>query len=234
MGFIAPAVPYLIKGGAALGAHFLGKRAQSSAMKRSPEEQQALTGAQGAAAGLGREGSALLTQGTERLGQAGNYYSTLLGGGRASMAQATAGPRAAITDVYRGAERGLERSNVRGAARDVASAELGRERASKLSSLVTGVQPAAASALADIGGRMTSTGGQLSTTGGSLYANLLGQGFRNREYGREEGRRTGAGIGGFLFDILSGTLGRLGGGGGRPPTNIEGRTTFNPTPFLGR
>jgi len=215
MGFIGPALPWIVKGGAALGGMLLGRKAQSSAMKRSPEEQQALAGAQGAAAGLSQQGTSLIGQGTGYLGQAGNYYSTLLGGNRAAMAQATAGPRAAITDVYRGAERGLERSNVRGAARDVATGDLGRQRASQLSSLVTGVQPGAAAGLAGMGGQFLGTGGQLAQAGGSLYGNLLGQGFQNRVYGREEGGKAGKGIGGFLFDLLSSIPAF--GGGKKPP-----------------
>lgn len=208
MGFLAPAVPYLLKGGAALGGALFGKRAQSGAMQRSPEEQQALSGAQGAAAGLQRSGTNLLTAGQGLQGQAGNYYSTLLRGGRAAMANATAGPRAAITDVYRGAESNLERSGVRGAQRDVATAELGRERASRISSLVTGVQPGAASALAEMGGQQMGLGGQLSQAGGSIYGNLLGQGFQNRVYGRGEGEKMGTAMGGFLFDILNSTIGK--------------------------
>lgn len=208
MGFIGPALPWIAKGGAMLGGALLGRKAQSSAMKRSPEEAAALQGAQSAAGGLVQQGGQLLGRGTELLSGPANYYQTLLGGNRAAMAQATAGPRAAITDVYRGAERGLERSGVRGAQRDVATAELGRERASRLSSLVTGVQPGAAAGLAGLGGQFLGAGGGLAQAGGSIYGNLLGQGFQNRVYGRGEGEKAGTSIGGFLFDILNSTLGR--------------------------
>lgn len=224
MGFLAAATPWIIKGGAALGGALFGKHAQNAAQKRSGEEQQALGGAQNAAGGMLQSGGQLMQRGTgitdtglTSLGQAGNYWSSLLGGNRAQMAQATAGPRAALTDVYRGAQRGLEHSGVRGAQRDVASAELNRDRASKIAGLTTGIQPMAAQALTDVGARQaatglstTETGGNLAQSAGSLYSNLLGQGQANRVYARREGENAGRSIGGFIFDILSGTLGQKG------------------------
>jgi hypothetical protein len=218
MGFLAPAVPWIIKGGAMLGGSLFGKMAQGSAMKRSPEEATAISGAQGSAGALTQAGTSLFSQGQPYSQQAGDYYSKLLGGNRAQMSMATAAPRAAITDVYRGAEHGLERSGVRGAARDVATAELGRDRASKIAGLTTGVQPGAAAALADMGTNMTSQGTGALQGAGSIWQNLLGQGYNNRVYGRQEGEKAGTGIGGLIFDILSGTFGKKSatGGGLRP------------------
>ena len=214
MGFLAPAIPWIIKGGAALGGALLGKKAQSNAQQRSPEELAALSGAQGAAGALSRQGSMLTQAGMPAVGQATNYYQTLLRGNRGAMAQATAGPRAQITDVYRGADRGLERSGVRGAARDVASSELNRERASSIASLTTGVQPMAAAALGGLGSNLVGQGTSALSGGGSIYSSLLGQGMQNRQYARSEGEKASTGIGSFLFDILSGSLGKMGGGGG--------------------
>jgi len=227
MGFLAPALPWIAKGGAALGGALLGRKAQSSAMKRSPEEMVGLTGAQQGAAGLGKTGGTLLKtgqstvqSGLNTLQQPANYWSRLLGGNRASMAQATAGARGSITDIYRGAERGLERSNVRGAQRDVASGELNRQRAGQIAGLTTGVQPAAAQSLADIGGQIsgiglstTATGGELAGKSADIFQNLLGQGYQNRRYGREEGEKASKSIGSFIFDMLSGIGGKKGGGG---------------------
>lgn len=239
MGFLAPALPWVIQGGAALGGALLGKKAQSSAMKRSPEEAAALSGAQGGAKDLLSGGKSLIAsgqqttqQGLNTLQQPAGYWSRLLGGNRAAMAQATAAPRAAITDIYSGAQRGLERSNVRGAARDVASAELNREQAGKIAGLTTGIQPAAAGALSDIGTNMAEVGGRTSAIGGSLagqganiWGNLLGQGFQNRTYGRWEGEKAGTSIGGFLFDLLSGTLGKGKIPTIRPTTNYGGMSS---------
>lgn len=224
MGFLAPAVPWIIKGGAALGSALLSRKSQQSAMQRSPEEQQALAGAQGAATSLQtggqnliRSGQGTTQQGLDTLGQAGSYWSRLLGGNRALMSQATAAPRAAITDTYRGAERSLQRSGVRGAQRDLAKAELARGRASQIAGLTTGVQPAAAEALGGIGSTITqagtsttSTGANLASGAGNIWQGLLGAGAANRQYGRAEGEKTGSRLGGFLFDMISG----FGGGGG--------------------
>lgn len=220
MGFIGPALPWILKGGAAIGGALLGKKAQSSAMKRSPEEQLALAGAQGAAQGLTQTGQSLLETGMGAQRPALNYFQTLLQGSRPAMLQAVAAPTAAITDVYRGAERGLERSGVTGAARDVASADLNRQRASQISGLITGVQPGAAQTLAGLGGQLVGQGAGLQQGAGGIYANLLRAGTENRIYGRQEGAEAGKGIGGLIFDILSGTIGKKGGGGVLP-----GRTT---------
>lgn len=211
MGFLAAAAPWIVKGGALLGGFLGGKKAQSSAQQRSPEEQQALGGAQGIAGGLQSSGTQLTQQGMGQVGQAGSYYSTLLGGNRAQMGLATAAPRASITDTYRGAERSLEHGGVRGAVGDLAKAELSRDKASKISGLTTGVQPGAAAALADIGTNLTGQGGQRMDAAGSIYSNLLGQGSQNRQYARGEGEKAGSSIGSLLFDILSGAS-KLGGG----------------------
>lgn len=226
MGFLAPAIPWIVKGGSLLGGWLAGRKAEKSAMQRSPEEQQALTGAQGAAGLLGRYGGQLfgagqqtLGQGVGQLGTAGNYWDTLLRGSRAAMAQATAGPRAALTEQYRGAERGLERSGLRGAVKDLASANLSRQRAGQIAGLTTGVQPAAAQGLADIGSQLGNLG--LNTTqlglgsteaGANIWQRLLGAGFENRKYGRAEGAAANKNIGSLIFDILSG-----GGGGKETP-----------------
>ncbi len=219
-------MPGLIKGGAALGGALFGKMLQGSAQKRSPEESMALQGAQSAAGNLTQQGNALIGQGVPLLGQAGNYWQTLLSGNRAAMAQATAGPRAALTDVYRGAESNLERSGVRGAARDVATAELGRDRAGQIARLTTGMQPAAAQALGGIGSQFLGTGAPMLGQAGSIWGNLLGAGAQNRMSAREEGEKGGKAIGGLLFDILQGTIGKKFGGGG-------GSTAGVPTLFQG-
>lgn len=232
MGFLSAAMPYIIQGGTTLAGSLLGKKvakgAQNSAMKRSPEEAAALAGAQGSATGLQQGGQSLVKQGQSTvesglntLQQPTNYWSKLLGGNRASMAQATAGARGGVTDIYRGAERGLERSGVRGAARDVQKGELNRQRAGQIAGLTTGVQPAAAENLANIGAGTASLGGQISGQGGSMmgaggniFQNLLGQGMENRQYGRQEGEKAGGGVGSFLFDLIKGIGGSFGGGGG--------------------
>lgn len=224
MGFLAPAIPWAVRGGALLGGWLGGKKAQSSAQARSPEEQAALGGAQGAAGTLARQGSQAIQQGQQvfsqglpMLGNAGNYWQTLLQGNRGAMALATAGPRAAITDESRGAARGIERSGARGAVRDLAKAELSRDTFSKLAGLTTGVQPAAAQNLAAVGGQIGDLGLGLSRLGyggqeasANIFSRLLGEGFENRKYARGEGEKAGKSIGSLIFDVLSGTIGKFG------------------------
>ena len=175
-----------------VASYVASRRAQKKAAERSKEEQAALQGAQTSAQQIQQTGQNLVGTGSPMQTQAANYYQTLLRGSRPAMAQATAAPTAAITDIYRGAERNLDRAGVQGAARDVAVADLGRQRAGQIAGLTTGVQPAAAGELAGIGGQMTGQGvGALQGAGG-LYSDLLGQGARNRMYARQEGEKAGS------------------------------------------
>lgn len=222
MGFLAPAIPWIVKGGSLLGGWLAGRHAQNAALQRSPEEQTALTGAQTAASGLNTTGTQLNTQGAGATQQSLGYYEKLLGGNRATMAEATAAPRAAITDEYRGATRNLEHSGIQGAGRDLATAELNRDRVGKIAGLTTGQQGGAASAISDIGTNLISQGGARMGAAGSLYGNLLGQGQTNRTNAQQTGAQTGSSIGSFLFDILSG----LGGGKAKMPGSTMGLPPF--------
>lgn len=215
MGLLA-AAPIIGKVGGALLGGLFAKKSQQSAMKRSPEEQLALGGAQQAAQGLSTTGQDLIQGGRDAQRPAQNYFQTLLQGSRPAMMQAVAGPTAALTDVYRGAERGLERSGVQGAARDVASADLTRQKASQISSLITGVQPGAAQQLAGMGAQQVGQGIGAVGAGANAFGNLLGAGAQNRIYGRQEGAETGKNVGGLIFDLLSGTMTPKGGGGVLP------------------
>jgi hypothetical protein len=214
-------MPFIPAIGSAIGGIFGGKKATAAAQKRSPEEATALAGGQaagtalaGQGAGLYGTGTGMVRQGETTLAQPTSYYQRLLSGNRALASQAVAAPRAAISDVYRGAERNLEQGGVRGAARDVAKGEIARSRASQISGLITGVQPGAASALTGIGQGQVGAGAGIASTGvgatgasGSLFANLLPQGMANRQYARGEGEKFGTGFGGLIFDILSGVKG---------------------------
>ena len=224
-GFAKPAIML----GSSIAGHFVGKKAQKSAMQRTPEELAALTGATGAAGQLRQTGGELITSGRETLAGPRGYWQKLLGGNRAAMAQAVAGPRAALTDVYRGAERGLERSGVRGAQRDVATAELGRDRASRIAGLTTGVQPFAAQALTDIGGTELGYGAPMLGEAGGIFQNLLGMGAANRYYGRGQGKEASEKFGNLLFDMLSGIKWPQKRLPSRPPWGTQYPTSGPPT-----
>lgn len=201
-------MPWIAKGASLLGGWLAGRHAQKSAMQRSPEEMAALQGATGSANALTQQGTTLSQTGLPALQKSLGYYQTLLGGNRAAMSLATAGPRASITDTYRGAARTLEQSGVRGGARDVATEELARDKAGKIAGLTAGVQPGAAGALADIGSNLTGQGTTALNAAGGVWQNLLGEGQKNRVYGRQEGEKAGTSIGSLLFDVLSGSFGK--------------------------
>lgn len=245
MGFIAPFIaPVAGAIGSLWASHKAGQSAEAGANQLNQQGQAAFTGTQQTATNLTGAGNSLISGGAQTTarglnaaGQGANYYSALLGGNRALQTQATAAPRAALTDVYRGAERGLEHSGVRGAARDVASADLNRDRAGKIAGLVTGVQPGAADALTATGLNMAGVGGQQTGQGlgavghaGSLLSGLYGpsvqQGLAANQRGAQAGKETGGLLGGLLFDIINGTAKRGSGSkmgvGGPAPWAIAG------------
>lgn len=169
---VVPFIPMIAQGVGAVVGKFAGKKATDAAQKRSGEEDVSLQGGQQTGQeSLGTAGS-LMQQGRPMIGHAGNYFQTLLHGNRAAMGLATAAPRAAISDTYRGAARNLTQSGLRGAARDVHAGELNRQRAGQVSSLVTGVQPAAAEALANLGTETTRTAVPLYQNAGNVFTNL--------------------------------------------------------------
>lgn len=229
---MGPVVPFIPMIASAVGGIIGGKKATKAAETRTPEEQTALTGAQGAGttlagqgAGQFSSGTGLIQSGQTSLAAPTSYFSRLLSGNRALQSQAIAAPRAAIQDTYAGAERGLERSGVRGAARDVAKADLAKQQAGQISSLITGVQPGAAAAMTQIGqtsigqgSALTGQGAAATGASGNIFQNLLGQGSANRVYGRSEGQQFGSGFGGLIFDALKGFKGR--GGSGMPGTPV--------------
>lgn len=235
MGFLAPAIPWIAKGGALLGGALFGRHAQNAAQERSPEEQAALGGATSAAGALGQQGANLTAAGMPAVNGASTYWQTLLNGNRAAMRGAVAGPTAAITDQYRGAQRGLERSGVQGGVKDLAKAEMGRDQASKIAGLTTGVQPQAADELGRLGTTLTGQGTAAYHSAGGIYDSLLGQGYKNRVYAREEGEKAGSSLGSLIFDILNGTGKQIAGKGGsgtfqndKPLAGGTGLPSFGP------
>jgi hypothetical protein len=147
------------------------------------------------------QGQSLMGAGMPAMKSALNYYQTLLQGNRAAMAQAVAGPTAQLTDMYRGAERNLDRQGVRGGSRDLAVAELGRDRANSLAQLTTGVQPMAAGNLGSLGGSMTSMGAGALSSAAGIGSNITGQGFQNRQNSNQMWGGALSDVGGAMFDV---------------------------------
>lgn len=144
----------------------------------------------------------LFNQGLPMAQNAGGYFSTLLRGSRAAMQQATAGPAAQITDTYRGAEAGLEKAGVRGGEAATARAELQRDKASKIAGLTTGVQPMAAGALADLGGKMVSEGQSGVANAASGYGSLMANRLNSQGQAFNQNTGIGAGIGRSIGEII--------------------------------
>lgn len=184
-------IPLVATGISAYGA-FKNSKAAGAAGK----QQNALLGEQASSARQGRTiGTGLVQAGMPATQSALSYYAKLLQGNRAAMSQATAGANRQITDVYRGAERGLERQGVRGGVQQTALAELSRDRAASIAGLTTGQQGGAANALADIGGQLTQQGMSGISGAASQFGDAAGQyGDQAHEF-RQAGRQDLAGVG---------------------------------------
>lgn len=211
---MAVAVPIAMAAASAYSAY--------AANKKSKEEKAGMAGQTAA-------GKALLARGGEAFGggmpgakAALDYYQTLLHGSRAAMSQAVAGPTAQITDLYRGAQSGVERSGVRGGVKDLAMANLGRDQANQLGQLTAGVQPGAAAQLGNLGTTLTAQGTGSTATAGGIYGNIGAMGFQQRQYGNQVGAQAGQDIGSAIFQIWrsrqQGGGGSQGGQGGEKPT----------------
>lgn len=212
----ALAMPVAMLGSSVIGGLF-GRSAQNRAAQLSPMEQAGFGGIQNAATGLGRAGNTLFGAGLPGAQQSMGYWSTLLQGNRAAMAGATAAPTAAITDQAQGMERNLERSGVRGAVKDLAKSQIAQDTGRQIMGLTTGVQPTAAQQLGSMGVSLAGQGTSAMANAGSLWGGLLGQGFAQRKYAREEGAQAGSAAGGLIFDILRGAYNQWGwGGSGKP------------------
>ena len=226
----AAAVPWIVKGGMALGTYFAGKKAASASTKLSPTETLYGQQAAGQAGQLGQMGQMLGQQGAGYTGQAGGYFSKVLGGDRAQLQEAVAPEARAVTDLYAGAGKQIERSGMVGPTRDVASAELARTEAGKLSDLYAGARPQAAGALAGMGTALTGQGVGAQQGSAGLFGNLLGQATSSRLMGQQQANEAGSGAGKLIFDILNSSGGSAGKKAKLPATSIgSGMSTSAPT-----
>jgi hypothetical protein len=222
-----PAIPIIALGVSAAGTAY-GAYQQHKAGKRA---DAALQGAQSTAdqqLGFQKE---MFGAARPMLDRAGSYWGTLLGGSRNAMSQATAGPRGAITDQYRGATKSLEQSGVRGGVKDVATAELARDRAGRVAALTSGVQPGAAQGLSEIGGKFLGVAPGLGGTGASLYSSLMGATADRYNTASQSAGQSASAFGSLLFDLLKARY--SGGGGGLPSTPFPGTGGYGPMPSAG-
>ena len=166
------------------------------------------------------------------------YYTPLASGSRGAMDQALAPDRAAVTDTYRGASNALNASGVRGGSRDLATAELNRDRAGRLALLAPAARANAAAALPGIaagrtqlgaaqGGVGTALSGQsiaAQTGAAGAQSNLFAGAHQTQALLRPGQEGANSAIGGMIFDALRSQGGRKGGagGGGGPVTAFRG------------
>lgn len=206
---MAAALPYIPAAGGLIGT-ILGRNVGGP----SPFEQAAMSRGAAGAGQLVDTGRQLSQFAQPLLGKAASYYQTILGGSRSAQNQLLQPEIAQITDTYRGAERNLSRSGVRGAQRDVATAELGRDRAGHIAGLIPGLRPGAAGALTQMGQTATSQGIGATSSGVGGFSSLLSGSQRGRQLQHQIGSDFGEGLGGITADIMSGVASKGGGGGG--------------------
>lgn len=150
-----------------------------------------------AISGLTNNASFFSRTGAPLLSSAANYYQKLLGNSRAGLQQAIAPITNQIADTYRGAQGQLDYSGVRGPQKDVAEANLAREKAGAIAGVPFQAKTAAVASAAGLGQNL----GQMST---SALTPLLGEGQRAYEFNTGQGNLSGEALGGMFAQLLKG------------------------------
>lgn len=218
-----PAVPALIMAGGAIGSAYVGSRAANSARKqagqRSPEELALMNSQRGLADQQARQGRELFGSSMPGVRSTLDYYGTLLSGNRGAQQQMVAPEAEGISDAYRGADRAVSNRLV-GGERDQALAENARERAGRISRLITGVRPGAASAMSGLTQGLIGASSGFSGQAAGINSGLLANETENRQQANRAGQDAGSGTAAQMGQLLSMLVGSLGGGrgggGGRP------------------
>lgn len=215
----AAAIPLISSGIGAVGSYL-----QNRSKKKAADQQNALTkpplagltAAGDASAGMGRDS---YRAGGQALAPVTSYYQRMLTGNRSDLTQALAPEISATTDLYRGAEKNLERTGAQGAQRDVAREELNRDRVGKTASLLRDARSGAADKLTQIGETQQSQGIGATQGAGGIYAQLLSGLNANREtdlkatmYGDQQSAALWKQIGDLLVGSYGAWKGRGAGG----------------------
>lgn len=182
------AVPLIMAGGT-IGAGLIGRSAANRAMK----QQQPLMDAQAAAA---QEQLKLARMLAPNVSGAADYYNKILHGDRAALTSAIQPELTGVTEMYRGAEKGLDRM-APGAGRDQARAELGRQRVGQLGGLYFGARQNAAQTGINL------TGAATGATGGAanIYSTLLNGMRDDRDFNDRQQTAFGAALGPLFVDL---------------------------------
>jgi hypothetical protein len=232
-----PAVPAIIQGGLAVGGALAsgaaGRAASRAAMARSPEELRAIQRVEESAGQAGRLSQQYGGLATPMLGQAFNYYGTLLGGNRAAIRQAVSPELQDISEAYKGADTAIGKGYLAGGERNQALAENARARAGQISRLIGSVRPMAAQAGGQLAGQVAGIGQQAQYLSTLANQGLLQQGFSNRLLGQQAGMGA-ASQWGSLFARLSSVLGpSIGKLGTKTKPPIDTRAYSRTLPPLG-
>lgn len=218
----AAAVPALIKAAPYI-ASGVGSLIGKKMSKPSKQQQQAIdtTSASqkqlsGAAAPLLQQGQQTATQGAGYLGDAGRYYQGILG--NRSQATASLAPEMnTAMEFYRGAGNKAKRT-LTGGTRDMAVAELDRQKVGQLAGMLPAARRSAAEGITDVGGTAMSGGTSMTGQGAGLLesaANIGSQQFQNATQLRDQAQKGGSSWGGAMFDIVKSIpMGGKGGKGG--------------------
>lgn len=197
----AASIPLAAAAVGPLLSKFLGGAStqQSAAMRQTAQAAPQLMGA-------GQQTTAAGVQGATT---AQNYYKSLLSGGRAGLTAATAPESAAALDYYKGAE-GKVTNTMRGGGRDMALAELDRQKVGQLAVLPAQARAGAAQGLVGASAPLINAGANQTQQG--LGAAGAGFGQATQVYGQQADAAKGYGK--MLFDAIS--QWQAGRGGGAP------------------
>lgn len=193
-----PVVPFvpLIGAGISGVSKLLGNRKKGSSGADQLAAQQASLANQQAA-----QSAQLFRAGMPLVNQSGNYWGRILGGDRATMRASVAPEASEITDLYKGAERNLERSNLVGPARDYAAGELARERTGRIASLIPLARRAAAGEGANLGTTLLGEGRNNLSSASSTLGSLV-EGQRKQDaYNNEQSYNFGQNLAGLVTDV---------------------------------
>ena len=138
-----------------------GTAAQGGLLGNSNLLKAAGTGMLGEGASMRGAGMGVFNKANADMNIPMNYYRTLAGGSRGAMSAAIAPEVGAITSAYRGAEGALDRGPARGAMRDMAGADIAREKAGKISGLAMASRGNAIQSLAGLAGQQQGMGLQM-------------------------------------------------------------------------
>lgn len=149
--------------------------------QRTPQEAAALQSVSGLARLISGQGSNLYNVGSPAYQQALAYYQRLLGGDHAAITEAVAPEGEAVSEVYKGAGKSLEAGPLRGGAKDLATAELSRQKTGQIAAIAPAARQAAAGAAGQLGLAGATAGTSAEQAGAGLYGQVVGAEQGNRQ-----------------------------------------------------